>query len=272
MKKISLGRDVEIPAVGLGVFRTKSGEETENAVRWALDAGYRHIDTAAAYRNEESVGKAIRESGVDRKDIFLTTKLWNGEIRAGNTRQAFFDALKRLDTDYVDLYLIHWPADGFEQAWLEMEKLYDEGYIRAIGVSNFHVHHLDALKGKYTPCVDQIESHPYFSNQELIDELHKRGIHPEVWSPMAGGNHAHELLNDPVILEVAAKHGITAAQAVLRWHLQRDVIVIPKSVHQDRIISNLDLFSFELDDEDMKKISSLNRNVRVGADPDNFDF
>ncbi len=260
--------------MGLGVFRSKYGEETEAAVRWALEAGYRHIDTARAYRNEESVGKAIKESGVDRKEIFITTKLWNEDVRQHNTRQACLDSLARLGTDYIDLYLIHWPAAGFEDAWLEMEKLYDEGLVRSIGVSNFHVHHLDALKAnsRYTPSVDQIESHPYFSNQELIDELHRRGIAPEVWSPLAGGNHAKELLGEPVLQQIGEKYGKTAAQAVIRWHMQRGTVVIPKSVHQDRIISNYDVFDFELSDGDMKQISALDRNTRVGADPDNFDF
>ena len=274
MENVKLNDGTLIPRIGLGVFRTRSGEETEQAVRWALDAGYRHIDTAKAYRNEESVGRAIRESGIDRKEIFITTKLWNEEVRSGKTKQAFFDSLDRLGVDYIDLYLIHWPAEGFEQAWLEMEKLYEEGYIESIGVSNFHKNHLYALKikGKYTPSVDQIESHPYFSNQELIDELHARGIAPEVWSPLAGGNRAQELLAEPVLKEIAEKYGKTAAQVVLRWHMQRDTIVIPKSVHQDRIISNLDVFDFELSAEDMRWISSLDKGQRVGANPDTFDF
>lgn len=274
MKTVKLNDGTLIPRVGLGVFRTRIGEETEQAVRWALDAGYRHIDTAKAYRNEESVGKAIRESGIDRKEIFITTKLWNEEVRSGKTRHAFFDSMDRLGVDYIDLYLIHWPAEGFEQAWLEMEKLYEEGYVKSIGVSNFHKNHLDALniKGRYIPSVDQIESHPYFSNQELIDELHRRGIAAEVWSPLAGGNRAQELLAEPVLHQIGRKYGKSAAQVVLRWHMQRDTIVIPKSVHQDRIVSNLDLFDFELSSEDMYLISSLDRGERVGANPDTFDF
>lgn len=200
--------------------------------------------------------------------------MWNEDVRQGTTRRACLESLQKLGTDYIDLYLIHWPAEGYELAWKEMERLREEGYVRSIGVSNFHMHHIDTMmiKGKILPSVDQIEAHPYFTNQKLIDDLKERGIAVEVWSPLAGGNHAAELLAEPVLQEIGAKYGKTSAQVVLRWHLQRDTIVIPKSVHQERIVENFDLFDFELSDEEMQQISALNRNTRVGADPETFDF
>lgn len=274
MQNITLNDGTVIPQVGLGVFRARDGEQTEQSVLWALEAGYRHIDTAKAYRNEASVGRAIKKSGISREEIYITTKVWNEDVRQGTTRRACLESLQKLGTDYIDLYLIHWPAEGYELAWKEMERLREEGYVRSIGVSNFHMHHIDTMmiKGKILPSVDQIEAHPYFTNQKLIDDLKERGIAVEVWSPLAGGNHAAELLAEPVLQEIGAKYGKTSAQVVLRWHLQRDTIVIPKSVHQERIVENFDLFDFELSDEEMQQISALNRNTRVGADPETFDF
>ncbi len=272
MNYIELNNGVKIPQLGLGVFRSPAGQDTRNAVKWALDSGYRHIDTAKIYENEADVGIAIEESGVKREDIFLTTKLWNDDIRAGRAEEAFYESLERLRTDYVDLYLIHWPADGFEQAWITMEKLYNEGRIKAIGLSNFHESHLEKIKKTATvkPVVNQIESHPYFNNQNLINLCLKQGIQVEVWSPLGGtgGN----VLQDKAINELAVKYGKSAAQIVIRWDIQRNVIVIPKSVHKERIKANLDVFDFELSKEDMQIIDNLDRNLRVGADPDNFDF
>ena len=272
MNYIELNNGVKIPQLGLGVFRSPAGQDTRNAVKWALDSGYRHIDTAKIYENEADVGIAIEESGVKREDIFLTTKLWNDDIRAGRAEEAFYESLERLRTDYVDLYLIHWPADGFEQAWITMEKLYNEGRIKAIGLSNFHESHLEKIKKTATvkPVVNQIESHPYFNNQNLINLCLKQGIQVEVWSPLGGtgGN----VLQDKTINELAVKYGKSAAQIVIRWDIQRNVIVIPKSVHKERITANLDVFDFELSKEDMQTIDNLDRNLRVGADPDNFDF
>lgn len=272
MSYVQLNNGVRIPQLGLGVFQNPDGEQTQNAVRWALETGYRHIDTAKIYGNEESVGAGIRESGVARGEIFLTTKLWNEDIRQGRAKAAFEESLKALGTDYVDLYLIHWPADGYERAWAELEDLYAQGRIKAIGVSNFHRHHLERLEqsAKVVPAVNQIESHPYLSNQELIDYCHGKGIAVQVWSPLGGtgGN----LMEDGVLRTLAEKYGKTPAQIILRWDIQRNVIVIPKSTHQDRIISNREIFDFELSQEDMAAISALNRNQRVGADPDNFDF
>lgn len=272
MNYIELNNGVQIPQLGLGVFKTPAGETTENAVKWALQDGYRHIDTAMIYRNEESVGKGIAESGVAREDIFLTSKLWNDDVRSGQVIQAYEDSLTRLNTDYLDLYLIHWPAEGFSEAWRDMETLYLSGRVRAIGVSNFQQHHLDTLMETaiVVPAVNQIESHPYLSNQPLIDFCAQAGITPEVWSPL-GGTGGH-LLDDLVLAEIALKYEKTPAQIVLRWDIQREVIVIPKSVHQGRIASNLDVFDFTLSDEDMKRIDQLNKDERVGADPDNFNF
>ncbi|MGC4019683.1 MAG: aldo/keto reductase [Muricomes sp.] len=272
MKKIKMNNGIEIPQLGLGVFQTPQGESTVNSVKWALEAGYRHIDTAKIYGNEFEVGKAILESQVPREDIFLTTKLWNEDIRAERTREAFEESLKALQTDYVDLYLIHWPTDKFEKAWPVMEELYHEGKIKSIGLSNFHRSHLEKILeiAEVKPVVNQIESHPYMSNQELIDLSKSMGIEVEVWSPLGGtgGN----VLEDETLNKLAQKYGKSPAQIVLRWDIQREVIVIPKSVHKDRIISNMDIFDFELTDEDMKAISQLNKNLRVGPDPDNFNF
>lgn len=274
MNQIKLNNGVDIPVLGLGVFRSKDGEETIDAVKWALEAGYRHIDTAKVYGNEVSVGQGIKESGIDRKDIFITTKLWNDDIRSHRTLEAFNESLEKLDTDYVDLYLIHWPVDFRAEAYAEMEKLYEAGKIRAIGVSNFHKHHLQELEKTYhiVPAINQIESNPYFSNQELIDYCLEKGIAVEVWSPLGGLKGHDGILEDETIKKIAKAHDKTPAQVVIRWHLQRGVIVLPKSVHQSRINENLDVFNFKLTDEEMALMNGLNRNQRVGSDPDNFTF
>lgn len=272
MNTITLNNNTIIPQLGLGVYQTKDGQETVESVKWALEAGYRHIDTAKIYGNEKSVGQAILESNVAREDIFITTKLWNEDIRQGRAKEAFQESLNALGVDYVDLYLIHWPADGYEKAWSDMEDLYREGKIKAIGVSNFQKHHLEHLMETATvkPVVNQIESHPYFNNQELIDYCHLENIYVEVWSPLGGtgGN----VLEDETLFVLAEKYKKSPAQIVIRWDIQRGVIVIPKSVHKDRIEANLDVFDFELTKEDMDCIAKLNRNIRVGADPDDFDF
>ncbi len=271
---LKLNNGVSIPQLGFGVFRAESGAETENAVRWALETGYRHIDTAKIYGNEASVGHAIKASGLPREEIFLTTKLWTKDIRAGRTHQAFEESLAALDTDYVDLYLIHWPADGFSQAWADIEDLYREGRIRAIGVSNFHRHHLETLAqtAKILPAVNQIESHPYLTNQPLIDYCRSQNMEVEVWSPLGGSLGKANILQDELVIALSHKYGKSPAQIVIRWHLQRGVIVMPKSTHQERIISNYNVFDFTLDDQDMIAISALNRNLRTGSDPDNFSF
>ena len=270
--ELQLNNGTAIPQLGFGVFRAQDGTETESAVRWALEAGYRHIDTAKIYGNEVSVGRALRDSGLPREKVFLTTKLWTKDVRAKRTRQAFEESLEALQTDYLDLYLIHWPAEGFAQAWAEMEQLYWDGRVRAIGVSNFHRHHLEELSrtAQIQPMVNQIESHPYLTNQPLINYCQGQGITVEVWSPLGGGK--ANLLEDQTILTLAQKYNRTPAQIVIRWHLQRGVAVMPKSVHQERIISNRQVFDFTLLDEDMDVIQKLNCDLRVGSDPDNFTF
>ncbi|NMM97787.1 aldo/keto reductase [Bifidobacterium olomucense] len=269
---ITLNNGTVIPQVGLGVFQTPDGETTINAVQTALENGYRHIDTAMIYRNEASVGEGIRRAGVPRKDFFLTTKLWNDDIRAHRGLDAFQESLDRLGLDYVDLYLIHWPADGWQQAWDDLQKIYASGRAKAIGVSNFQQHHIEELlkNSDVVPAVDQIESSPQFTNQELIDFLAGKSIHTEAWSPLGGtgGN----LLAEPVLAEIGAKYGKSAAQVVIRWHIQRGIIVLPKSTHAERIKQNFDVFDFNLSPEDMAAITALNTGKRNGADPDNFDF
>ena len=272
MKTITFNNKVKIPQVGLGVFRTENGEDTVNAVKWAIDAGYRHIDTAKAYGNEKSVGDAIRTCGIKREELFITTKLWNEDTRNGRALQAFDESLEKLQTDYIDLYLIHLPADGFEKAWKDMEQIYKSGRVKAIGVSNFNIHHLEALSKVWeiVPAVNQIEVHPYYSNVANVEYGQKLGITIEAYSPL-GGNGAGTL-SDPVINEIAKKHKKTPAQVVLRWNMQRNIVVLPKSTHKERIESNYDVFDFELDNDDMNMINSLNKDDKFGSDPDNFKF
>ena len=269
---ITLNNGTVIPQVGLGVFQTPDGATTVDAVTVALEAGYRHIDTAMIYGNEASVGEGLRRSGVPRGDVFVTTKLWNDDIRAHRGQAAFEESLERLGLDYVDLYLIHWPADGWQQAWDDLQAIYASGRTKAIGVSNFQRHHLEELlaNSDVRPAVDQIESSPQFSNQELIDFAHAQGIDVEAWSPLGGtgGN----LLSDPRLAAIGAKYGKSPAQVTIRWHIQRGVIVLPKSTHAERIRQNFDVFDFNLTGEDMAAVSAIDTGRRNGADPDDFDF
>nr|WP_299171165.1 aldo/keto reductase [uncultured Allomuricauda sp.] len=265
-----LHNGVHMPYFGLGVYLSKDGNEVTNAVKEALNHGYRHIDTASIYNNESGVGAGIRESDVDRKDVFVVSKVWNGDQGYDSTLKAFDDSLNRLGLDYLDLYLIHWPKEKSKDTWKAMERLYNENRIRAIGVSNFMQHHLEDLltEANIVPMVNQMEFHPYLVQQDLIDFCHGKGILYEAWSPMMQGN----VFDIPQLKDLADKYKKTVAQIVLRWDLQKGVITIPKSSKKERIISNADIFDFALDKEDVKLLDSLDRAQRFGPDPNNFDF
>jgi diketogulonate reductase-like aldo/keto reductase len=269
---LTLSNGVKMPQLGLGVYGAEDGAQTEHAVLSALEAGYRHFDTAAVYGNERGVGSALEKSGIARSDVFLTGKIWNSHIRAGQTLSAFYQTLENLDTDYLDLCLLHWPVEGKEEAWQTLTQLYGRGRIRAIGVSNFHVHHLNDLVRAtgVKPMLDQVESHPLMNNQKLIDACQNAGIAVGVWSPLGGPR--VPLLEHPALRALAEKYGRTPAQIVLRWDIQRGVAVIPKSVHSDRIVSNAQIFDFALTEEDMTQIQALDMGLRVGPDPEHFNF
>ncbi|UTE71528.1 aldo/keto reductase [Rossellomorea marisflavi] len=267
----TLHNGLEIPFVGLGVYQMKNPEETVNAVRTAIETGYRSVDTAAVYGNEEEVGQGVRDSGVNREDLFITSKVWNADQGYDSTLSAFEESLKKLQMDYLDLYLIHWPVEGkYKDTWKALERLHGEGLIKSIGVSNFHQHHLEnLLAGSIEkPVLNQIETHPRLSQEPLREFCSSHSIAVEAWSPIAQGRVLHE----PTLNHIAKKHGKSAAQIVLRWHLQNDVIIIPKSVHAERIEENANLFDFELSLDEMNQINSLNQNERFGPDPDHFDF
>jgi len=266
-----LTNGVKMPWLGLGVWRTPEGAVVEEAVQAALQAGYRHIDTAAIYGNEAGVGKAIKESGVPREEIFLTTKVWNADQGYESTLRAFEESRQKLGVEYVDLYLVHWPVAGtYIETYKALEKLYKDGVVKAIGVSNFHVHHLQDLLAncEIKPMIDQVEFHPYLTQNELRTFAREHGIILTAWSPLMQG----AAITEPTIVELAAKYGKSPAQIVLRWDLQHGVITIPKSVTESRIIENANVFDFELSAEDMATLDALNQNKRFGPDPDNFDF
>ncbi|WP_080903735.1 aldo/keto reductase [Parabacteroides sp. Marseille-P3160] len=273
MEKFKLNNGVEIPAIALGVFRIEDQKITYETVKSALELGYRHIDTAMIYGNEEAVGKAVKDSGIPRREIFVTTKLWNDDQRSGKVEGAIDASLNRLGLDYVDLYLVHWPVkEHYVEVWKRMEKVYKEGKAKAIGVSNYNPHHLDDLlkTAEIVPAVNQIECYPYLAQQPVIDYCQAKGIRPEAWGPLGAGK--TDVLGNQLIEHIAGKYGKTSAQVVLRWNLQRGVIVIPKSVHRERQAQNLNITDFELTPEELKQITSLDKNLRLGSDPDNFDF
>jgi 2,5-diketo-D-gluconate reductase A len=269
---VRLNNGVEMPQLGFGVFLVPADEVVE-PVRAALDAGYRLIDTAKLYGNEEGVGRAIRESGLPRDDVFVTTKVWNSDHGYDTTLRAFDESQKLLGLDVVDLYLIHWPTPKrnlFVETWKALETLYADGRVRAIGVSNFNVPHLQRLLDETTvvPAVNQIELHPGFPQEELRAFHAQHGVVTESWSPLGRG---HGLLDNPAVTSIAATHDRTPAQVVLRWHLQLGCAVIPKSTHAERIAENFDVFDLELTDAEMATLSAIAEPGRVGPDPAEFN-
>ncbi|MFC8054525.1 aldo/keto reductase [Bacillus cereus] len=273
--KTKLHNGVEMPWFGLGVFKVEEGPELVEAIKAAIKAGYRSIDTAAIYGNETAVGEGIRAgieaTGISREELFITSKVWNADQGYEETIAAYEESLKKLKLDYLDLYLVHWPVEGkYKDTWRALETLYKEKRVRAIGVSNFQIYHLqDVIKdAEIKPMINQVEYHPRLTQKELQAFCKEQGIQMEAWSPLMQG----QLLDNETLQTIAEKHGKTTAQVILRWDLQNGVITIPKSTKEHRIIANADVFNFELTKEDMDKIDALNENHRVGPDPDNFDF
>ncbi|MFS0605156.1 aldo/keto reductase [Peribacillus frigoritolerans] len=271
----TLHNGVKMPWFGLGVFKVEEGPELVNAVKVAIKHGYRSIDTAAIYENEEGVGQGIREglkeAGISREDLFVTSKVWNADLGYESTIAAYEKSLQKLGLEYLDLYLIHWPVEGkYKEAWRALETLYKEGKVKAIGVSNFQIHHLKDLMedAEVKPMVNQVECHPRLTQKEVQAFCKEQGIQLEAWSPLMQG----ELLDNDVLQAIATKHGKSVAQVILRWDLQNGIVTIPKSTKEHRIVENSTVFDFELTEEEMNQIDGLNQNHRVGPDPDNFDF
>lgn len=278
MKKITdlqgsftLHNGVKMPYLGLGTYQSDNDQEVIDAVSYALQLGYRHIDTASIYGNEEGVGKGIKESAVNREEVFVVSKVWNADQGYETTLKAFEASLKRLDLEYLDLYLIHWPVDGkYTDTWRALERLYAEKRIRTIGVSNFMQHHLEDLltRAEVVPMVNQMEFHPYVVQQDLIDYCSAKGIQYEAWSPFMQG----KVFGLDICQELSKKYKKTVAQVILRWNLQKGVVTIPKSVKKERILSNAAIFDFEISKEDIAYLDGLDRGERIGPDPNDFDF
>lgn len=271
----TLHNGVKMPWFGIGVFKVEEGPELVNAVKTAIKHGYRSVDTAAIYENEEGVGKGIqeglKEAGISREELFVTSKVWNADLGYESTIAAYETSLKNLGLEYLDLYLIHWPVEGkYKDAWRALETLYKEGRVKAIGVSNFQIHHLEELMkdAEIKPMINQVEYHPRLTQKELKAFCQDNGIQLEAWSPLMQG----QLLDNEILQEIANKHNKSVAQIILRWDLQKGVVTIPKSTKEHRIIENANVFDFELTTEEMEIIDGLNQNLRVGPDPDNFDF
>ncbi|MDH6124690.1 aldo/keto reductase [Kitasatospora sp. GP82] len=277
---VTLNNGVQIPQLGFGVWQVPDAEAAI-AVRTAIEAGYRSIDTAAIYENEAGTGQAIATAGVPREELFITTKLWNSGTKDWSGQQgqdavlrAFDESLAKLGLDYIDLYLIHWPRPmhgTFLNIWKAFEKLYAEGRVKAVGVSNFGPQQLDALRqeSSVVPVLNQVELHPHFPQLELREYHAEHGIATEAWSPLGQGK---ALLTEPALVKIAEKHGRTVAQVVLRWHLQSGVIAIPKSVTPSRIAENIDVTGFELDADDLAAIAGTATGTRLGPDPQSFDW
>ena len=257
IETIRLNNGIEMPLEGFGVFQVPDGDVCRKAVSDAISTGYRLIDTAAAYMNEEAVGQAIRESGVNRADLFITTKLWTQDASYESANKAFNTSLEKLGLDYLDLYLIHQPVGDYYGAYRAMEELYKEGRVRAIGVCNFYPERLTdlVLHTEVIPAVNQVELHPFFQQEKAIANMREYGVVPEAWGPFAEGNHG--IFTHPILSAIGKKYGKSAAQVALRWNVQRGVVVIPKSVHKERIEQNLDIWDFALSDDDMAEIAKL---------------
>ena len=278
-KQILLNNGVKIPTPGFGTFLTPDGATCVEAVRTAITAGYTHIDTAAVYGNEKSVGEGIQESGIKRSDLFVTSKVWNTERGYDKTLKAFDKTLRDLQLDYLDLYLIHWPANTLQfgneadrlnvDTWKAMERLHEEGLVRSIGLSNFMQHHIEPVfvRANICPMVNQIEYHPGFTQKECVEFCQKNNILVEAWSPLGRGN----VLDSPLLKTIAAQHGKSVAQVAIRWVMQTGVLPLVKSVTPSRIKENIDVFDFELSQQEMLEIASL-KTDRIGSDPDTCDF
>ncbi len=257
METIHLNNGVEMPLEGFGVFQVTDSDVCRKSVLAAIGSGYRLIDTAAAYMNEEAVGEAIKESGVNRNDLFITTKLWTQDASYDGAKKAFLTSLENLGLDYLDLYLIHQPVGDYYGAYRAMEELYKEGRVRAIGVCNFYPERLTdlAIHAEVIPAVNQVELHPFFQQEKAIRNMKELGIQPEAWGPFAEGKHG--IFTHPVLTAIGEKYGKSAAQVALRWNVQRCVVVIPKSTHRERMEQNIDIWDFSLSDEDMAEIAKL---------------
>ena len=257
MEYITLRNGVRMPMEGFGVFQVPEAAVCEKAVHSALTAGYRLIDTAAAYLNEKAVGAAIRKSGVPREEIFVTTKLWIQDYGYESTKKAFQDSLDNLGLDYIDLYLLHQPMSDYYNSWRALEELYEAGKIRAIGVCNFYPDRLAdlCLNARIAPMVNQVELHPFFAQSGTLETMKEFGVQPQAWAPMAEGKFG--IFTNPVLTEIGQKYGKTAAQTALRWNIERGVIIIPKSTHEERIRENLNIWDFSLSEEDMAAIAAL---------------
>lgn len=275
----ALHNGVKIPCIGYGTWQMPDNEATVNNIKEAITCGYRHIDTASAYENEASVGKAVRESGAAREGLFITTKLWNSDHGYDNTLRAFEKSISRLQMEYVDLYLIHWPVpvhhkedyqDLNRETWRAFERLYNEGRVKAIGVSNFLIHHLQEIMQdcEIKPMVNQVELHPEYPQQELADFCKNSNILVEAWSPLMQGR----IFQLPLLRELGQKYGQSVSQIAIRWILQKGIVPLPKASGIEHIRQNADVFGFELDKEDMLKIDALKGSGRMGSDPEHIDF
>lgn len=272
MIDILLNNDIKMPQLGLGVYKVPS-EDIDRSVKYALDIGYKAIDTATFYENEEAIGKVLKEEQVKREDVFITTKVWNSDQRYDRTIKAFYESLEKLNLKYIDLYLIHWPCPDFDlyiETYKALETLYEAGLAKAIGVSNFNVEHLERVLAEcnIVPTVNQVECHPYLQQKELKEFCKKHNIKIEAWAPLARG----EAFDEKIIQDLADKYMKTPAQIILRWQIQEDTIVIPKSVTTSRISENFNVFDFELSESDMKEIATLDQGKRLGREPNEMNM